>query len=72
MSRGITAARDILGMKETAVPFILRFIKLVNWGTGVVVHGYNVDPAASDEKKWTHYDDSTGILSTESDSVTDG
>jgi hypothetical protein len=30
MRRGATVAREVLGMKETAVPFVLLFIKLVN------------------------------------------
>lgn len=65
------AAIEILGMKQTAVPFILRFVRPVDWDPGMVVHGHNVDASAGDEKKWTHYDDSTGLLSTESDSTTD-
>jgi hypothetical protein len=71
MPSGVKTARDILGAGETAVPFVLRFIELVNWKPGVAIQGYNVDASASDETKWTHYDDSTGVFSTESDTVTD-
>jgi len=65
------SATRILEMKKTAMPFILRFVRPVDWDPGMVVHGHNVSVSAGDEKKWTHYDDSTGLLRTESDSVTD-
>ena len=71
MESGVVRARKLLGLRETVIPFVLRFIQLVDWEPGASVQGYNVDTSAGDERKWTHYDDSTGILRTESDSVTD-
>lgn len=68
----VTRGPAVLGIDDVdAIPFVLRFIEHVDWEPGMAIHGYDTDPSASDEKTWTHYDDSTGVLSTESDTTTD-
>jgi hypothetical protein len=65
--------QELLGISNaTAMPFILRYLERVELGPGARLEGNNrADACAGDERRWTHYDDSTGILSTESDTVTD-
>ena len=66
-------AKELLGIEEpTAMPFILRYLEPVDLGPGARLYGDRVEACAGDERRWTHYDDSTGILSTESDTETDG
>jgi hypothetical protein len=73
MQPSIQNAQKILHFKEGKVPFILRFIKEVVLEPGTTIIPNNGDSTVLyDERKYTHYDESTGIFSSESDSVSDG
>ncbi len=66
-------ACEVLSIKEGKVPFVMRFVKKAELDPGTKIVPNNGDPAVMyDEKKWTHYDESSGIFSSESDTTSDG
>lgn len=70
MGAGIARASQLLGVEEaTAVPFILRYLEEVRLEGATLHTGDGVE--ASGEKRWTHIKESTGILTSDDDSVTD-